>query len=85
MNPIAFAILIIIVVFLPLFSLTGLEGKLFKPMAYTITFRNGRLPVAFSDLGTGAGRPDPQAEGGARHFSGAKSQEDLSSAAGLGT
>jgi cobalt-zinc-cadmium resistance protein CzcA len=38
MNPIAFAILIIIVVFLPLFSLTGLEGKLFKPMALTITF-----------------------------------------------
>jgi len=37
-NPIAFAILIIIVVFLPLFSLTGLEGKLFKPMAYTISF-----------------------------------------------
>ena len=37
-NPIAFAILIIIVVFLPLFSLEGLEGKLFKPMAYTISF-----------------------------------------------
>ena len=37
-SPIAFAILIIIVVFLPLFSLTGLEGKLFKPMALTITF-----------------------------------------------
>ncbi len=37
-SPIAFAILIIIVVFLPLFSLTGLEGKLFKPMAFTITF-----------------------------------------------
>ncbi|WP_133372133.1 efflux RND transporter permease subunit, partial [Sulfurirhabdus autotrophica] len=37
-NPTAFAILIIIVVFLPLFALTGLEGKLFKPMALTITF-----------------------------------------------
>ncbi|VAW81080.1 Cobalt-zinc-cadmium resistance protein CzcA; Cation efflux system protein CusA [hydrothermal vent metagenome] len=37
-NPVAFAILIIIVVFLPLFSLSGLEGKLFKPMAFTISF-----------------------------------------------
>ncbi len=36
-NPIAFAIGIIIVVFLPLFSLEGLEGKLFKPMAITIS------------------------------------------------
>ena len=31
-NPISFAIVIIIVVFLPLFSLQGLEGKMFKPM-----------------------------------------------------
>ena len=37
-NPISFAIMIIIVVFLPLFSLEGLEGKLFKPMAFTIAF-----------------------------------------------
>jgi cobalt-zinc-cadmium resistance protein CzcA len=37
-NPVAFAILIIIVVFLPLFSLTGLEGKMFKPMALNISF-----------------------------------------------
>lgn len=37
-NPVAFAILIIIVVFLPLFSLEGLEGKLFKPMAYSISY-----------------------------------------------
>jgi cobalt-zinc-cadmium resistance protein CzcA len=37
-NPVAFAILIIIVVFLPLFALQGLEGKLFKPMAFAISF-----------------------------------------------
>ena len=37
-NPITFAIMIIIVVFLPLFALEGLEGKLFKPMAFNISF-----------------------------------------------
>lgn len=38
MNPIAFGVLIIIVVFLPLFALTGLEGKLFKPLAINMAF-----------------------------------------------
>lgn len=37
-SPITFAIVIIIVVFLPLFSLQGLEGKMFKPMAFNISF-----------------------------------------------
>ncbi len=37
-RPIVFAIIIIIVVFLPLFTLEGVEGKLFKPLALTITY-----------------------------------------------
>ncbi|MGD9900407.1 MAG: efflux RND transporter permease subunit [Calditrichaceae bacterium] len=35
-RPILFAITIIIVVFLPLFALQGVEGKTFRPLAYTI-------------------------------------------------
>jgi cobalt-zinc-cadmium resistance protein CzcA len=37
-RPMFFAILIIIAVFLPVFSLQGIEGKLFKPLAYAVTF-----------------------------------------------
>ena len=37
-NPVTFAILIIVVVFLPLFALGGIEGKLFRPMAMAVSF-----------------------------------------------
>jgi len=37
-RPVMFAILIIVVVFLPLFSLQAMEGKMFKPLAVTICF-----------------------------------------------
>ncbi|HKE62984.1 MAG TPA: CusA/CzcA family heavy metal efflux RND transporter [Nitrospira sp.] len=35
-QPVLFGILIIILVFLPILSLHGMEGKMFKPLAYTI-------------------------------------------------
>ena len=35
-NPVFFAVMIILVVFAPLFALEGVEGKLFKPMAISI-------------------------------------------------
>ena len=46
-RPVFFAVLIIVVVFLPLFTLQGIEGKLFSPMAFTISFAMlGSLLVA---------------------------------------
>ena len=37
-RPIVFSIAIIVMVFLPLFTLEGVEGKMFSPMASTISF-----------------------------------------------
>ena len=36
-RPILFSVAIIIIVFLPIFTLQGVEGKMFSPMAFTIT------------------------------------------------
>lgn len=38
MNSAVFGQLIILVVYLPIFSLQGIEGKMFKPMAQTVSF-----------------------------------------------
>ena len=37
-RPIFFALILIVVSFLPIFALTGQEGRLFTPLAYTKTF-----------------------------------------------
>ena len=48
-TPVISGVLIIIVVFLPLFSLTGLEGKMFTPLAVTISFALiGSLILSFT-------------------------------------
>lgn len=40
-RPIAFAIMIVIVVFLPILTLEATEGKMFKPLAYTVMLALG--------------------------------------------
>src|SRR4029077_4873220 len=35
-RPVVFGIIIIIIVFMPILSFQGMEGKMFKPMAYTL-------------------------------------------------
>lgn len=40
-KPVAFAISIIVVVFLPLFTLQGVEGKTFRPLAYCVALAMG--------------------------------------------
>ncbi len=48
-RPIVFAVAIIVLVFIPLFTLQGTEGKLFSPMAYSISFAMlGALLVAIT-------------------------------------
>lgn len=37
-RPVAFAVAIIVLVYVPIFSLQGIEGKMFKPMALTVIF-----------------------------------------------
>ncbi|HET8817634.1 MAG TPA: CusA/CzcA family heavy metal efflux RND transporter [Pseudidiomarina sp.] len=37
-NPAVFGVLIIMLVYLPIFALSGVEGKMFHPMAFTVVF-----------------------------------------------
>ncbi|HEU5182071.1 MAG TPA: CusA/CzcA family heavy metal efflux RND transporter [Candidatus Polarisedimenticolia bacterium] len=48
-RPIAFAVGIILIVYLPILSLSGIEGKMFRPMAWTVVFAiAGSLLVALT-------------------------------------
>jgi len=44
-RPITFGIGIIIIVYLPILTLGGVEGRMFKPMAWTVVFEIGRAHV----------------------------------------
>lgn len=45
-RPISFALLIVMAVFLPIFMLDGVEGKMFKPLAFTIVISLGASIIA---------------------------------------
>jgi cobalt-zinc-cadmium resistance protein CzcA len=48
-RPTVFGVAIITIVYLPIFSLTGIEGKMFAPMAFTVVFAlTGALVLAFT-------------------------------------
>ena len=83
-NPIAFAILIIIVVFLPLFSLDRPRGQALQADGADHHLRDGRLAAAVADAGAGAGVADPEAQGGEGHLARPRRQAALPAAARLG-
>ena len=65
-RPIAFSVGVVIAVFLPLFTLQNLEGRMFRPMAFTVSFALmaalflalTMAPALSSYLLASVGRPD---------------------------
>ncbi len=50
-RPMVFGVLIITIVYLPILALTGIEGKMFKPMAITVMFAlAGALVIALTAI-----------------------------------
>jgi cobalt-zinc-cadmium resistance protein CzcA len=50
-----FGELIIMIVYLPILTLTGIEGKMFHPMAFTVIARAARRDGAVGDVRAGRG------------------------------
>jgi hypothetical protein len=65
-KPTLFGELIILIVYLPILTLEGVEGKLFRPMALTVVFALRRLDGALADADAGAGEPGVCAPHGVR-------------------
>ena len=55
-RPVAFSVLIIVIVMIPLFSLQGIEGKMFAPLARDDDHRDPRLARRGADHRAGASR-----------------------------
>ncbi len=53
-RPVFYAIAIIITAYLPIFTLQSVEGRLFKPMAWTVAFALAGRAALFHGAGAGA-------------------------------
>ena len=56
-TPTVFGQLIIMIVYLPILTLQGVEGKMFRPMAMTVMFVLAGLADSVADADAGAGQP----------------------------
>lgn len=63
-RPVFFAVLIIMIVYLPILTLEGVEGKMFRPMALTVVFAliGSPDPVADSDACPGVAAVSGQSQ-----------------------
>ena len=53
-RPVLFGIGIIVAVYIPIFTLEGMEGRMFKPMAFTVVCAGARLTAAGTDVRAGS-------------------------------
>ena len=83
-TPVIFGIGIIILVFLPLMTLEGMEGKMFAPLAYTIAIALGISLVLSLTLSPVLSSYLLKGGAGARHLARAMAEAALSVAAHLG-
>ena len=84
-RPIFFSVLITILSFLPVFALTGREGKMFHPLAFTKTFAlvGRRAPVDHPGAGTDPDFPQRTDQVRGRKLAGPHDDHDLQADAEL--
>ena len=70
-TPVLFGVTIIILVFLPLMTLQGMEGKMFAPLAYTIAIALGISLILSLTALAGVELVPAQGRPGKRHLAGA--------------
>jgi len=52
-RPVLFGVVIIVAVYIPIFALEGIEGRMFRPMAFTVCAGGSGVARARDDLRTG--------------------------------